>query len=261
MGSIKLPQFIENLLNQVIQENNFIDYSVHVDSGSNVGDGFSSALYSIVIKENKGDRRLDLVCKEAPQNENFRKEFIADISFKREALFYKKIMPRFNKFQDEKNVPESKQFRSFPKCYATIADDDSQQYAIFLEDLRPQGFKMWNKAEPSPIENMCLTLRELGKFHGLSVAMKDQYPTEFADYKQITDIFRIGCQSKNVLNMYYNSYDCAINSLRSEEHKSIMRHIKDNLLTYMEDCLGPKSGERFGVLNHGTILRFYFYFF
>lgn len=110
---------------------------------------------------------------------------------------------------------------------------------------------MWNKSKPSPIENMLLAMRELGKFHGLSIAMKNQNPRDFAEFKKVTDIFRVSCQSKNVLDMYHVSYDRAINSLKSEDHQNIMRHIKTNLLAYMEDCLGAKAAEPFGVLNHG----------
>lgn len=77
------------------------------------------------------------------------------------------------------------QFLSFPKCYATVANEDnedSEQYAVILEDLRPQGFKLWDKKKPTPIENARLVMRELGKFHGLSIAMKDQKPQEFSQF-------------------------------------------------------------------------------
>lgn len=251
MDSKGLPNFVQNLLSKIIEENGFSDYSVDVDCGSQAGDGFSSNMQKIAIIENDSERRLDLVCKVAPQNENLRKEFLSNITFSREALFYNTLMPIFTKFQDEKNVPIDKQFRSFPKCYASIADDDKEQYAIFLENLRPQGFRMWNKAKPATIENIRLTLRELGKFHGLSVAMKDQKSKEFADFKKVTDIFIVCCQSDKLRAMFHGFYDRAINSLRSEDHKNIMRHIKANLLTYMTDVLSEQAAEPFGVLSHG----------
>lgn len=116
MNSKELPNFVQKLLTQITQENNFSDYSVQVECGSLAGDGFSSTLYKIVIKENKGDQRLDLVCKVAPQNENHRKEFLSSITFSREALFYNQLMPILAKFQEEKKVPIDKQFRSYPKC-------------------------------------------------------------------------------------------------------------------------------------------------
>lgn len=247
----KLPDFVQNLLKKIIQENNFSDYSVDIESGSQAGDGFSSNLYRITISEKRSDQKLNLVCKVAPQNENHRREFLSDITFKREALFYNTLMPIFAKFQNEKHVPNDKHFRAYPKCYGTIAHDDSEEYAIMLEDLRPPGFKMWDKAKVPPIELIRLTLRELGKFHGLSMALKAQRPEEFNQFRQITDIFTIGCQSKNILNMYHVCYDRAINSLRNEHHKNIMRHIKNNLLSYMENCLSEQAAGCFGVLNHG----------
>lgn len=248
-----LPDFVQNLLKQISVENGFSDFSVQIESGSQAVDGFNGTMFRVTINDSKSDRKLDLVCKVAPPNENHRKEFLSGISFIREELFYNKLMPILAKFQDEKHVPIEKQFRAYPKCYASIANDDSEEYAIILEDLRPLEFKMWNKTKVTPIEIVRLTLHELGKFHGVSVAMKAQRPQDFIQFKQITDLFIVSCQTKNLLEMYHASYDRAIKSLRNENHKNIMRHIKDNILAYAKDCLSGEAAERFGVLNHGIL--------
>lgn len=251
MTSKELPDFVGDLLKSITKEHSFVNYSVQVKSGSQTGDGFTSQLFCIIVTEKTGDKKLDLVCKIAPLDKNYRKEFFSDLMFGREALLYRKLMPILAKFQDEKKVPKNEQFVSYPKCYATKIDEQKEQFAIILEDLRPHGFKLWDKATPSPIENVRLAMKELGKFHGLSFAMKDQKPKEFEEFKQVKDVLKMCVQSKSMQKFFNSSFDRAINSLTSEEHKTIMTHIKTNLVAYMEDCVDDSDNSKFNVLCHG----------
>lgn len=254
MSSIKLPKYVQVLLDRIIDENEFHDYSVKIKQGSQVGDGFLSELSSITIAENESDKRLDIVCKLAPLNKNRRKEFFSSVVFDREAVFYNKVMPIFALFQEEKNVSVNDQFRSYPKCFAALANDESEQYCIILDDLRPKGFKMWDKAKTVPIENMRLVMREIGKFHGLSVAFKDQRPDEFAEFKKLADISRTFFQSSNMQGMFNASFDRAIVALKCEEHKDVMRALRNNTLLYFESCLNENTSDRFGVVCHGNAI-------
>lgn len=254
MGEHQFPKFISDLLHEIIKENGFRDYSVEVKQGSQIGDGFMSELSSITITENYSEKQLHLVCKMAPLNENRRKEFRSDMVFGREVTFYNKLMPSFTKFQQEKNVPENDQFRAFPKCYGAVADDEKEEHFIFLEDLRPQGFKMWNKAKVAQIENVRLAMREIGKFHGISIAMKHQRPEVFSEYQELSDILKKFLESSNMQDMFNSSYDRAIVTLKKEEHKNIFRGIRENVLAYFDGCTSKERARKFGVIVHGTFL-------
>lgn len=252
MGSTLLPSYIQSLLDQIIEKNGIQNYSIEIKQGSQVGDGFMSELSCIKIKNNdNSEKNLEIVCKIAPLNANRRKEFFSNLVFSRESYFYTKVMPAFVEFQSEKNVPTTNQFCAVPKCYAAISDDDTEQYVIMMEDLRPFGFKMWNKAKAAPIECMRLVMRELGKFHGLSIAMKDQKPKEFAEFKKLNDISQIFFQSTNMQGMFDASFDRAINALKNENHKDIMRSLKKNTLVHFQTCLNDEVTNRFGVVSHG----------
>lgn len=174
-----------------------------------------------------------------------------DVAFSREVAFYTKLMPCFAKFADEKHLTKNDQFLTYPKCYASTIDDENEQYAIILEDLRPQGFKMWDTLKISQLENVQFAMRELGKFHGISIASKDQMPKKIAEFEQFTDIIRISLKSKNMQNMYLKSYDHGIASLESENHKIILGDIKENFLTYFDELLNEESATHFGVICHG----------
>lgn len=252
MDHKNLPNYVYELLTKIANLNGFTDYSVHVNDGSQPGDGFSSSLFRTSISENKSDKKLDLVCKVVPSSKKHRQEFFSDNAFKNEARFYHKLMPILAKFQENKNLSKHDQFLAYPKCYGSIIDDEHERYVIILEDLCPFGFEMWNKAKPTSIENVRITMHELGKFHGLSFALKDQKPDEFAEFKQIKNIYREAFQSEKVQGMFLNVLDHAIHLLKNDEHKTIVQHVKCNIERYSEDCLNDEVSDRFGVLCHGT---------
>lgn len=247
-----LPKFAHDLLDRVIKENGFSDYSVEIKKGSQAGDGFASEIFSIGIIERNKNKRLDVICKVAPFNENHRKQIKSDMIFNHEATFYNKIAPMFAKFQAEKNIPKENQFLTYPKCYATLIDNDNEQYAIILENLRPQGFGMWNRAKTVAIETIRLVMHELGKLHGISIAMKDQKPEEFATLKQTKDFYRDFMQSENIRTMYTASMDRALKSLKNENHKIMLMHLKENVEKMYDD----DAPNQFRVLCHGIFIFF-----
>lgn len=255
MANRILPKYIYEILEQICKDNGFRDYTIHEKSGSQTGDGFSSKIISINISENNSEKQqLDIVCKVAPFDKKQREQLHSDNIFNREATFYNKVMPTFEAFQIEKNLSKEDQFQAYPKCYAAIADNENEQYAIILEDLRSKGFRMWNKARVLPIESVQLAMRELGKFHGISIAMKDQKPDEFMEFQKITDICRKFVKEMEVFaGMFDASFDRAIKFLNREDHKSIMRHIKEYKFEYFDYLLSGNS--RFSVISHGIFFN------
>lgn len=114
---------------------------------------------------------------------------------------------------------------------------------------------MSNKAKPTPIDNMKLAMREIGKFHGISIAMKQQCPKEFSEFEQFRDC--LGPMIKSMREFFELSFDRAIELLKVEEHRNIMRDIKSNLPSYLDSILAVKSP--FAVVSHGkyTFISFY----
>lgn len=251
MGSKQLPVYVQDILNSVAKKQGFVNYSVDSKSGSQAGDGFVSELFSITIAEDDSEKRLNLMCKLAHSNRDHRKTICSDLLFDREAAFYDKLLPVFTNFQSIKNAPREHQFLAYPTCYSAISNEDSEQFAIILEDLRPLGFKMWNKTKSSPIENVLLVMRELGKYHGLSLALKDQQRNEFAGFENVKETMKIALLADSWQTLFKASFDRAIKTLKNEEYKCIMQHIKDNYAGYIDNCIGADAAGSFGVLSHG----------
>lgn len=173
MSEKELPNFAENLLHKVAKENGFSEYSIEINHSSKPTKGVAGELFRLQISEKNSERKnLELICKVAPFNANYRKQFIIDDLFRSEIIFYSKLMPAFAKFQIAKNIPNCDQFQCYPKCYGTLIDSEKEEYAIILEDLKARDFESWPRFKLSPIDHMRMSMCELGKFHALSYASK-----------------------------------------------------------------------------------------
>lgn len=257
MNIIDLPDYIQSALVRVVEDAGFLNYRIHLKNGSFAGDGFLSELIcTTIIEQTNGfdtERKLNLLCKLPPFNENRRKEFFGDVVFRREAYFYNKLLPAYMAFQREKNIPDDDLFRAPAKCYLALDDEKSENYAIIMEDLRSKGFRMWNKAKPTTIDNIRLVLREIGKFHGISFALKDQKPDIFEEFQQLKDVSSDFFKSPKMQGMFKSCFQRAIDALHSNRHKDVISKLEANTLAYFELCLDEKASKDFGVISHGDL--------
>jgi hypothetical protein len=99
----------------------------------------------------------------------------SDTFFKNEVQFYCRVLPEFVKFQEEKRVTSA--FRSVATVYHT------SEHAIVMQDMKESGYKMLDRRQSLDMSHIRLVLKEMGRFHGLSFAFKDQNPQTFADLK------------------------------------------------------------------------------
>lgn len=80
-----------------------------------------------------------------------------------EVEFYNKIFPELLKFQQKKT---NEALKAIPHCY--LARND----LVILEDLRVRKFEMPNRQEGLTFEQTMAVLKELARFHSLSLSYK-----------------------------------------------------------------------------------------
>lgn len=252
-----LPEYLIKLLNRIAKEQDFVDYKFETKSGSNHGDNILGVMISVTLNGTKiknGSSNIEtmhLICKIPPMNESRKKTFKSSIVFDREVYVYSKLLPAFIKFQRDRGLSEADSFVSFPKVYACESNEENGTYVLIMEDLRPQNFVMWPKENAIPIDHELLVMKELGKFHAISFAMKDQIPIEFEKFKQLNDIF---CEV--FLNAKWSSYmdrtiERASDALINPEHKKMMIDFKKSYKQLLEGYCSHSICDRFGVVGHG----------
>ncbi|XP_049787667.1 uncharacterized protein LOC126191015 isoform X4 [Schistocerca cancellata] len=177
------PKFTENILIDILKE---ISGHSEVKLGQYTlfrrdacGDSYLSTITRLAVQGSdvvsKKQYSIALIVKSLPHNIGRRKTFRSCEFFQNETAFYEKVMAKLLEFQKRKN-PE-KPFLEVPRCFKAVADGEND--FIVMEDVSPTGFKSASRTESLDFEHCASVLRCLGRFHGLSLAMKDQEPEEF----------------------------------------------------------------------------------
>lgn len=251
-----IPSYLLKLLETVARREGFAEgFRIASTSGSNVGDGFIGLVLSVIISGTRtgiADQELVLICKIPPSSELRQK--LSVIPFQQEIAIYETFLPAFVKFQQAKGISESDGFFAFPKCYGTHADEAKQEFAIVLEDLRQRGFRLWNKFSPIDYQHVKLAFTQLGKFHAVSFALRQQRPDIFGQIKSMGSILMNMMNDLPQFAEYYEaSFDSAIKALHPEDHEEISKitHLRNNFQALFRSSVSGSEAEPFSVLCHG----------
>lgn len=252
-----VPHYITDLITKIAEVENFVNYSLSSECGSNC-DGFQSLILKFVISgmRNKRNDKLSLICKVPSSNVTRRREFHSDIAFDQELYFYENVFPYFASFQRERGVNDDDDgFFAFPKCYGTIRDKKLLgDHAVVMENLQEKGFTMWNKSNDIDFGHTALVMKELGKLHAVSFAIRDQEPEMFKKFMQRTSNFHGEIdKSPAAQRIQKCHYDRAIRSLDPNETVLIerMENLKSTYGDLLKATTSNTTCEPFGVLVHG----------
>lgn len=251
-----LPQYTTKALEKIAVDEGLFDYNIEFKAGSKHGDNFLGIATAVKMHGyHKVDgqikpKTLNLFCKSAPTNAERRKAFTTDKFFERETLMYTEILPEFLKFQKEKGLLESDIFQSYPKCYLAVADSEKSEFLIIMDNLQSKGFEMWPQGKSMTLNQIQLLVRELGKLHGISFAIKDQKPEWFAKLRKLEDV-TLEILEISFMGTFDMFFDNAIEVIKSSEQRELLKYTKDNLIEILKDAFDPNAAGRFGVVTHG----------
>lgn len=160
-----------------IEKEEYKNYEISLDGMSEKCEGYIGEIVFLKVTgrdiENK-ENTLNLVVKHSKQNEHLRTS-VFRFMFDAEIHFYEKVYPVFEKFQIEKSVPVI--FNAVPKCLKVLRFHKKE--VLIFENLKAQGYEMYNRMKPLNIFHIKAVLEQLGKLHALSFALRDQRKTEF----------------------------------------------------------------------------------
>ncbi|XP_067003280.1 uncharacterized protein [Anabrus simplex] len=161
-----------------VKDINLVKYDIG-GSDTAKGDSYLSIVTRLKVEglslsDNK-THTLSLIVKGLPANIGRRKTFRSCEFFRNEVNFYNEVLPRFLTFQEKKKL--QKPFVEIPRCYEAFADGEND--FVIMEDVSHSGFVAPKRQEGFDYEHCCAVLQIMGRFHALSLAMKDQEPEEF----------------------------------------------------------------------------------
>lgn len=251
------PAYLNEYLNKIAEDEGFIQHTLHYESGSNHGDGFIAVMIAVTIKGKQAlnvddETELSLMCKILPENKARRDVFKSHMLFEREVCVYSRMLPMFEQFQRDRNISESEGFFQYPKCYLAVANATNDHYVIIMENLKVSNYELWDKMKPVDFDTSSIFLQALGRYHGISLALRDQKPELFNEILELEDILTAMIETPIICNMMEGAIDKAVEHLICEDEKKFLRKIKDNYKqTIKERLFAPNAAGQLSVLIHG----------
>lgn len=252
-----LPEYITNLLEKIALAEGFTNYRFETEAGSKHGENFLGEITAIQLI---GDRvkcgevsieTLNLMCKTAAENRYQRDAFRLIRAFEREVFFYTRVLPLFVDFQKEKGLTADESFLAFPKVLATLFDEENGRYALIMEDLRSKGFDMWPRQSPVTLEHEELIMKQMGRFHAISLALKDQRPEVFAEFEAMDDMFLEIVLNGHGKYMFDHTLGLAIEAAENEGNRQAVKKLQQNFVDTFKSFFTKESIGQWGVINHG----------
>jgi hypothetical protein len=223
--------------------------SVEIVGNSEKGDGFLGDIIFVHVTGIGRDgsvEKYNLVLKCSKNSEMLREKMSMKNVFINEICFYNTTLPTFIRFQNERGVEQP--FDSVPKCYGTFIGDNKE--IIVLENLKKSGYALWDKKIPMTRKHINMVVEAYGKFHAISVAMKDQEPEK---YQQLIDSFKTFSENGiNVKRLFGKTLEEVYNLLKGELKEDILDkwgNFKGNLESGLEEVRENFSGLK--VITHG----------
>ncbi|KAF5272236.1 hypothetical protein FQA39_LY01318 [Lamprigera yunnana] len=169
---------VQLLLEDLIKKLDVQNYSIDTTAATTKGDNFQGVIANAKVKgENKQGEEVtfNFIVKSAPRNGIFRATTPMSKIYDREIYVYKRVLKEFDDFQIEKKIEIP--FRSYAKYYESSNDDMNE--ALILENMNKHGFFGVDRYQSLNYEQTKLVLKEYGKLHALSFAMRLQKPAVF----------------------------------------------------------------------------------
>ncbi|KAJ8925785.1 hypothetical protein NQ315_009635 [Exocentrus adspersus] len=165
---------IKTHIKNAFRNQNLLNCEVTLKGTNDTTDGYASFITFATVSATYKDgskEEINIAVKVSRESliQNFR------YAYDREAYLYSTIFPTFTKFQHENQVEDL--FKSVPICYKTIADE--KLVVIILEDLKQNGYRLHDRKNPMDLNHLKLVLREYGKFHAVSFALRHKRKEDF----------------------------------------------------------------------------------
>ncbi|KAG0720160.1 hypothetical protein GWK47_006935 [Chionoecetes opilio] len=143
--------------------------SWEVKDFTNKGDNYACVVTSGIVRYRQGDdkeREVTYVAKCNPLRNMAAFESFTKIVFMKEAQFYQKIVPLIN---TELEATGQEPLR-LPTWYVNHLVEGKE--IIVLKDMRPDGFKMFDRLKGMDVVHVSLVLQELARLHATSTIVQ-----------------------------------------------------------------------------------------
>lgn len=241
------------LIEEVLKKLKFTDFTMTIEPGSKTGDNYMGVIAKIQIKcKNSNKSLINFITKSAPKNKAIRAFIPLREAYLREIYIYTTVIPEFLRLQDEKHI--TNKFRSFAKCYTSSVEEYNE--TLVLQNMCEFGYEMRSRHQPLDYNHALLVMKEYGKLHALSFALRELKPEvfeklagnmedDFFNTVEMTDQRRKGIleRSERVLN--------ALDPIRDKEAFEKFNIYRKKMFEMARDVVRSKVAGSYAVFGHG----------
>lgn len=248
--NIPLNAKAQSLLYSLISKLGIENYTLNVTRGNARGDNYLGVIAKVQVKTKSASWYWIVKC--APEASEFRMFVPLTTVYGREVYVYEKILTEYQKFQEEKGIRQ--QFRSYAKYYTSVLEEPFE--TIIMEDMKEIGYKLCNRQDPLDYDHVLLAMREYGRFHALSFAIRDQKPELFLEFQNnipevFYDILVENEGSKKLLN-----YQCdrVADSFEETDKKCAYDkfiNFQSHMFEYVGKAVAGENAGSYAVISHG----------
>ena len=216
------------------------------------GDNFATVVTSIKVKALVKDeeKNLSYVVKLNPCRESVQWSAMVQPLFIHEISFFTEIGPCINGYL------KNQQPLRVPKCYYSTLEPGKE--LMINNDLRENGFKMFNKKYGMDYNHATLVIKELAKMHaGSYLLIKERsYDKVLSDFPALKEdvMFREGKNLDMFDDMIQNQVDLLVSILMAfpgyERVTNWMKEWKSKFMKIIQDLISDYT-DPFRVINHG----------
>ncbi|KAK3873170.1 hypothetical protein Pcinc_021806 [Petrolisthes cinctipes] len=213
------------------------------------GDNYACVVSSVHVQYSLNQENMEVVyiAKLNPCRHVKDLEKMTSVIFRKESEFYLNLVPELNSVLTEVG---QKALR-FPKCFHGCMDKNKE--VILLEDLRPQGYQMFDRRRGLDVAHITLILKELGRLHASSRLLQAKTPdldlAETHDFL-VPDIF--ADESMGYRDVFHRQLDQSIEVLERfggyERSVAWVKSLKLEFVKLMKKHLGRS---KYNVVCHG----------
>ncbi|XP_022902172.2 uncharacterized protein [Onthophagus taurus] len=225
-----------------------------ITSGSAKGDNFMGILAKVKVtgKNVDGeDVEWNWIAKAAPQTDMYRSMLKIDIAYATEVYMYK-LFDQLDEFQAEKKLLQP--FNAHPKFVLSYLEPYKESFV--MEDLKAEGYVLRDRKQPLDLHHVKHVMREYGKFHAISFALRDQKPELFAKLAKETkdkifgmdDIAELEKMKKFQNNFCEKLLDTLNEEADAEAIKSFKYYAKDPIQVHIDSV---ENTNEYSVILHG----------
>ncbi|KAL3273767.1 hypothetical protein HHI36_015194 [Cryptolaemus montrouzieri] len=176
MSSMEVINDLKQMVQQMTKASGIDKYTIDIEGKTDCSDGYIGDIVFFTVTET-ADKRLHLVLKTCKRNETFRKATCVDVSYTRELCLYADIFPTLELFLKQNCMNGFLDFVPKARFTSNIPNRES----LILDNLKYQNFRLYERTSTMDLDHIELIFETYGKWHGLSMAYKDQYPEKFAE--------------------------------------------------------------------------------